>query len=215
VDQGAWGSTATVEELSIGVESGADEYMFGSIRGIAVDDHGNIYVADGRPAIVRKYDGAGTFLTNIGRQGQGPGEYAYGPVLGIHPAGMLVARDQTRRVTFFTLEREYLDSFPVVGFTSLIIERAGDILVQHGATSRRRSATTSSPRRIVQTDPLLTWREPWTYDVFEPDGTFLGSAVVPELFNPVVIRGEQLWGTRTDEEGVQRVLRLRVVPESP
>ena len=37
--------------------------------------------------------------------------------------------------------------------------------------------------------PLLTWREPSTFDVFEPDGTFLWSVVVPELLEPLVFRG--------------------------
>ncbi len=47
----------------------------------------------------------------------------------------------------------------------------------------------------------------------DPDGTFLGSVVVPELFRPFVFRGEQVWGSLTDDEGVERIVRLRVVPE--
>jgi hypothetical protein len=60
--------------------------------------------------------------------------------------------------------------------------------------------------------PLLTWREPWTYDVFEPDGTFLGSVVVPETLRPYVIRGERIWGA-VERQGIEQVLRLVVVPE--
>ncbi len=62
--------------------------------------------------------------------------------------------------------------------------------------------------------PSLTWREPWTFDVFEPDGTFLGSVRVPELFEPFVFRGDRIWGALIDADGVERVVRLRVVPEA-
>ena len=61
--------------------------------------------------------------------------------------------------------------------------------------------------------PLLTWREPWTYDVFEADGSFLGSVVVPERLRPFVFRDDRIWGAGTDDDGVERVVRLRVVPE--
>ncbi len=45
----AWRAATVVEELSIGVESGPDEYMFGSIRYIAAGVDGTVYVVDGRP----------------------------------------------------------------------------------------------------------------------------------------------------------------------
>jgi hypothetical protein len=96
----AWGAATVVEELSIGVESGPDEYMFGSIRGIAVGAEGVIYVADGRPTIVRAYDSDGVFLRNIGRQGQGPGEFVSAPGLGVLPSGMLVTRDPHTPISF-------------------------------------------------------------------------------------------------------------------
>jgi hypothetical protein len=62
--------------------------------------------------------------------------------------------------------------------------------------------------------PLLTWREPWTYDVFEPDGTFLGSVVVPETLRPHVFRDQRIWGALVDNNGVEQVVRLAVVPEN-
>jgi hypothetical protein len=62
--------------------------------------------------------------------------------------------------------------------------------------------------------PLLTWREPWTYDVFEPDGTLLGSVVVPERLRPFAFRGDRIWGALIDEEGIEKVVRLRVIPET-
>jgi len=63
-----------VEEASIGVESGADEYMFGDVTAVAADGR-RIIVADGQADAVRTYDYAGRFLQEIGSHGQGPGEF--------------------------------------------------------------------------------------------------------------------------------------------
>jgi len=58
-----------VEEASIGVEIGADEYMLGDPWRIwATDDR--IYVADAQIPIVRAYDYQGRFLHEVGREGQ-------------------------------------------------------------------------------------------------------------------------------------------------
>lgn len=355
-DQGVWGDTEVVEELRIGVESGADEYMFGAIRAIGVGPDGAIYVSDSQLGAVRMYDSNGVFVRDIGRQGQGPGEFASAPGLAVLPDGRLVTRDsRNSRVSFFSATGEYRDGFPVVaGVRTLIVDQQGDIWVEaaeggtrlvryssdgqlvdnvtlpqrdragaqtfglgfgegdiypfptetHSAWSplgyvvtgrndvydvevRRPDGTVHLTREIAPVPvgaeehaeweafrqtlvernrerggdsvyepipdvkpffrqifvgddgriwifryvaaqkrndieplpdrperPLLTWREPWTYDVFEPDGTFLGSVVVPELFRPYVLRGEHMWGLHTDKEGVERVLRLRVNTES-
>lgn len=42
-----------------------------------VDNDGYIYVCDGGNRRVQKYDRSGTYVTTIGREGQGPGEYMY------------------------------------------------------------------------------------------------------------------------------------------
>lgn len=70
-----WGGTATlVEERSIGVESGEDAYVFGRVRDVyATEDE--IFVIDGEIPMVRVYDMQGQHLRDLGRQGQGPGEF--------------------------------------------------------------------------------------------------------------------------------------------
>jgi hypothetical protein len=354
VPAGVWGETTLVEELALGVEVGADEYMFGYIASIAVGADGTMYVSDRQQDVVRMYDVDGAYVRDIGRQGQGPGEYASAPALGVLPDGTLVMEDgSTSRISFFSPEGEYLDSFPIGPSSGIVVEREGSILTwrfegggemarysrsgeevgrveipprnQAGAatfvlafgegdiypfptetqsawsplgyvvTGRndaydielRKPAGTIHLRRDIERAPmsgeeqaeweafrqglvergrsqgrdtefepipdvkpyfrqihagedgriwvfryvaaekrhdiepaperpdrpLLTWREPWTYDVFEPDGTFLGAVVVPETLRPHVFRGEQIWGALTDENDVEQVVRLRVVPE--
>lgn len=351
---GAWGDATIVEELAVGVEFGDDAYMFGTIHSIAVAADGTMYVADRQQEIVRMYDRDGVHIRDIGTQGQGPGEYAYAPWLGVLPDGTLAMRDSSNsRISFFSAEGEYIDSIPALPGGGLVVgvdgslnagrfegavtmvryardgeelgraempppDRAGDqtfVLgfgegdiyafptetawawspLGYAVTGRndeydielRKPEGTVHLRRDIERPPLaaeeqaqwqafrrgleertaasgrdtrfepipdtkpyfrqihvgeegriwifryvdaierddiepvperpdrplLTWREPWTYDVFEPDGTFLGSVVVPETFRPLVFRGETIWGALIDENGVEQVVRLRVVPE--
>jgi hypothetical protein len=346
----AWGDATAVEELAIGVDVGADEYMFGRVESIAVAADETIYVSDAQATIVRVYDGDGNFVRNVGGEGQGPGEYGSAPGLGLLPDGRLVARDGGR-VSLFSGDGEYLDSFPVeIGIARLLVDRDNSIYVPRweGAVEVKYSLEGEELERVsmppraaegpsftvirginafavethsalsplgylvtgrndvydielhepegtihlrrdlapiplaqeeraewealrqdfldqararnipgVEIDPipdvkpffrdihvgedgrvwvwrhvaaekrddvaplaerpeqpLLTWREPWTYDVFEPDGTFLGSVVVPERLRPFVFRGDRIWGSLIDDEGVERVVCLLVAPEA-
>ena len=70
------GTIELTMDLRIGTPDGPPETQFGSIAGIAVDDAGSLYVADGQDYEVRKFDPAGQFLIRFGRQGSGPGEFS-------------------------------------------------------------------------------------------------------------------------------------------
>ncbi len=69
------GVATLVEEMSIGIADGAEEYMLGEVADIALGRDGSIYVFDRQVPIVRQYDGNGRFIRTIGRSGAGPGEY--------------------------------------------------------------------------------------------------------------------------------------------
>jgi hypothetical protein len=60
--------------------------------------------------------------------------------------------------------------------------------------------------------PLDRWVQPMVYDVFESDGTFLGTVHFPDRFQPVVFRGDTVWGLLRDDLDVQYVTRMRVAP---
>ncbi len=62
------------EDLRIGTVKGSDEYMFGEIQEIAVDDDGQIFVLDTKKTLINVYDKNGLYKKTIGRHGQGPGE---------------------------------------------------------------------------------------------------------------------------------------------
>lgn len=63
------------EELSIGVEEGDENYMFGGRVYFNADDEGFIYVTDWDRKRIQKFDHNGQYLLTIGRKGQGPGEF--------------------------------------------------------------------------------------------------------------------------------------------
>jgi hypothetical protein len=67
------GVSTLVEELSIGVADGAEEYMLGEIADIALGADGSIYAFDRQVPAIRQYDARGKFVRTIGRRGQGPG----------------------------------------------------------------------------------------------------------------------------------------------
>lgn len=63
------------EDLSIGNEEDENCYFYKNIR-LDVDSEGNIYVLDWANYRVQKFDKNGNFVSTIGRQGQGPGEFS-------------------------------------------------------------------------------------------------------------------------------------------
>jgi len=55
------------------------------------------------------------------------------------------------------------------------------------------------------------WSEPDAWDVFEPDGRFLGRLQLPERATPHVMRGEFVWGTVLEQDDLPYVVRWRIV----
>ncbi|MGD8815853.1 MAG: 6-bladed beta-propeller [Acidobacteriota bacterium] len=363
-DAGAWGDTGLVEELRIGVETGPTELMFGTINFLTVGLDGTIYVADDQPDVVRTYDAEGNYLGDVGRAGQGPGEYTRINGLEVLPDGRLLTWDvSNQRVSIFSASGEYQGSFrgesSVWSSRNLEVDRDGFVYVRSvdditaserewkailikytiagervgkvelpepdpmperyfvlmgatgslqpfnvqtyyawspmgylvvgrsdrydielrapagpvhltrevaptpvGAEERanweeyarhfERFSAERDPQnaveyepvpatkpffhgllagrdgriwvlRHVQADyrereprkpgddaPLLRWFEPPTYDVFEPDGAFLGTVELPRDTRPLMLDGDRIWAKQIDEDGVEYVVRLRV-----
>lgn len=70
-DSIAWTATSN---LSIGAESGGEEYQFGRIGDLDVAPNGDIAVIDQLAGVIKVFNDSGRFLRNIGRSGKGPGE---------------------------------------------------------------------------------------------------------------------------------------------
>ena len=98
-----WGAEATlVPEVSIGELDGPEEYLFGRIWSIAVNDDGTVYVLDQQAQHVRVFDSLGVYLETLGRRGQGPGEFSRAEAIAVLPDRRLIVRDpDNQRVTVF------------------------------------------------------------------------------------------------------------------
>ncbi len=352
-----WGAEATlVPEVSIGELDGPDEYLFGWIFSIAVDDDRNVYVFDYQAQHVGVFDSAGNHVETLGRPGEGPGEFNRAEAIAMLPDGRLVVRNPgNQRIEVFGPESGqteqwgypagglhsvtplYTDMhgrtmvsivdrsrYPSSGGGSLVmqllvlgpdgtpvdtlpqptspsttgfgpfrpsfqwtvhpsghfltgmpseyridlarddgvlrIERAVDpvpVLEEEGAYARERMersmremdpdwswsgppvpnhkpffsglltgrdgriwvrvATEGYPVENEDHDPEdpssvpVSWRTPLRFDVFEPDGTYLGVVAPPGGVSLSVFDGDYVWGVTRDELEVQRVVRFRIV----
>ena len=89
-----WGAEASlVPEVSIGELEGPDEYLFGRIGSMAVDEARNVYVFDQQSQQVRVFDAEGAYVASLGRDGEGPGEFARAETIAVLPDGRVLVRD--------------------------------------------------------------------------------------------------------------------------
>jgi len=56
----------------------------------------------------------------------------------------------------------------------------------------------------------VPWREPTRYDVFEPDGSYVGQVALPYDTRILRMRGDTVWGVVTDDLDVPVVRRFRI-----
>ena len=107
-------AVSLVEDLRIGVRDGDEMYQFFRAFGINVDSLGRILVANLGTATIRVFDHDGTFVREIGAQGDGPGEFrsvttpiVWGDTLGI-------SDQQAMRFSVFDTSGTFLTSWPMV-----------------------------------------------------------------------------------------------------
>ena len=83
--------------------------------------------------------------------------------------------------------------------------------------------TEASPEENEDHDPddpgsePVTWPSPLRYDVFEPDGRYLGAVNPPEGFAdypPPVFNADEVWAVTRDALRIERVVRFRIEVES-
>jgi len=68
--------TLTPERLwQIGGDTDVDEEFFGVINRVLVNDEGNVYLLDNQLNEVKIFSSGGEYVTTMGREGEGPGEF--------------------------------------------------------------------------------------------------------------------------------------------
>ena len=158
---GVWEDEATlVPEVSIGELDGSEEYLFGRIGAIAVDDDHNMYVLDEQARHVRVFDSAGSHVQTLGGRGEGPGEFQVPIGIAISERRVLVRDPANGRVQLFRPETwdneewKYQPS-PYFWSTPLYTDDQGRIYVD-----------------ISEDDPRFI--------VMGPDGTHLDTVSAPD-----------------------------------
>jgi DNA-binding beta-propeller fold protein YncE len=72
---------------------GTEPGQFAGPRGLATDDHGNIYVSDTGNSRIQEFDPEGKFITFIGTAGSGPGELRQPNGIAVDPSGNIYVAD--------------------------------------------------------------------------------------------------------------------------
>ena len=169
----AWGGALRlVEEVRIGTLDGADEYILGSVRGVAVGREGVIFVADEQVPLIRMYDVRGKFIRNVGRKGGGPGEYeAIGGMRTLPDGRVALWDNRNQRISLFTLAGDFAESHRVASglFAADVfqVDRTGHFYV-----------------RTVTGRPVdgAEWTHGWIR--VSPNGKILDTIAVPKETNP-------------------------------
>lgn len=95
-------------------------------------------------------------------------------------------------------------------FQSIMVGRHGRIWVWLYMPSREQKNPDYDAKNPAS--PRTRWVEPTAFDVFKPNGTYLGRARAPSDFDiyPSVFDGDRVWAVTRDSLGVERVVRYRV-----
>ncbi len=117
------------EDLSIGNEEN-DNFLFYRIRGIAVDDFGNIFVGDMSNFRIQKFDKNGNYLQTIGSQGQGPGEFELPTKIRIDTTtGNIYVKDQAYGIEIFNEQGNPVKGFKIEkSFSDFQLDENGNII---------------------------------------------------------------------------------------
>lgn len=223
-DPGRWGDTLeAVPELSIGAVTGDPSVTFGMITGLAVDPEGRIYVADHQVPAIKRFGPDGELLGQIGRSGEGPGEYEQPLDLLTLPGGTLALWDfGNRRINLYELDGKLLDSYTVptsslIAGRMLYADTAGHLYVRTrlrdlNVTSRDGLIELSAEGGVVDTLLLPERNSDGAYR-FERETLWTWTPLRQLVVGQNTIRnGPSYRLTIRDENGVEVVITQSIDP---
>lgn len=97
-------------------------------------------------------------------------------------------------------------------FNNIMVGARGRIWVQVAQPGERVPDAEAAAREPGDPPPSL-WREPIAFDVFDPDGRYLGRVHTPDDFSTYpspIADGDWLWATARDDLDVQYLVRYRI-----
>ena len=101
------------KDLTIGVEDGDENQIFGGISSVCTDSMDNIYILDSRMWRIQKFDSLGNFLQSFPiQEGQGPGELTYPGEMAVSPQGNMFLYDfMSWKILFLDNRGNAINSF--------------------------------------------------------------------------------------------------------
>jgi len=155
--------------LILGEVEGDPRYLFSGISQIRVLPDGGLLVGDGGSGTIRLYDPTGSFRTQMGGRGDGPGEFAFLSTVLVAPPDTLVAYDgEAYRVTRFLTSGELLGTVPIQatgGFPEVYLGQssAGDHVIAW--------------IKQIPRDPTRVTTDEMEVERFGPDGRLIASVL--------------------------------------
>lgn len=104
------GSVHIKRELSIEDESLPKGVFLLNPLSLDIDANGNVYICDQKANDVKVFDGNGSYLRTIGRQGQGPGEFNWPEKICVSVNRLFVWEYMHRRLSILSLNGEFIKS---------------------------------------------------------------------------------------------------------
>jgi len=196
-----------IVDLSIGVDEGEDNYMFSNPADIDSDTEGNIYVLDYQDCVIKKYDPHGKFVAQLGRKGQGPGEFTNPYSMTISHQNLIYAGDiNLNKIEVFSPTGVYQKTMKVDFRYYFSINKKNDLIIDYAKYDRDGSSYYNVGRFDFQkneTEELFSQRTYWParimndefryefpyyvrWDINSKDHIYVASAVEYEIsvFSP-------------------------------
>jgi hypothetical protein len=115
--------------------------LFASIYDIQVDAHGNVYVSDIKDRRVKQFSAEGNYLRDIGRMGQGPGEYQGARNVAVEDSSGDVYLADLLKVHRYNRDGLFQNDIPLQGyFGAFFVDRDGQFwarMMSSGETGPR------------------------------------------------------------------------------
>jgi hypothetical protein len=111
---GAKAQTLTLrQDLRIGEAAGEPAYEFSRVSWIVVGSEGTMYVVNGGSSSIRVFSTQGKFVREIGRRGNGPGEFQFFNSLSLSGDTLYVVDGRSRRVTLMDTSGKLLTTWNI------------------------------------------------------------------------------------------------------
>lgn len=160
--------------FTLGEEEGPEEGILFLPYDIRVDSQDYIYVVDAEDMNIKVYDQSGNWIRNVGRRGQGPGEYTRISDFDVSQDGRIFISDiRQHRVSILRADGTFVSSFLVKrGCDRLRVDEAGRIYLQQFISYKPVGTSGEKDEEMIIKRTDSRGKNPFEYGKF-PAGKFV------------------------------------------